>query len=594
VVPGPGLDPMVALATSLHASPGVYALLLGSGVSTGAGVPTGWEVARSLVAKVAAAMYPDDAAGPTEAADDPEGWWTEHGDGAPLGYSTLLSTLAPTSAARQALLRGYFEPTDDDRAEGKKVPGPAHHAIAQLVARGTVRLILTTNFDRLSERALEEAGISPQVLHRVEQLAPATPLAHARATVVKLHGDYADLDQLNTTTELSAYPAELEVFLRRVFDEYGLVVSGWSGDWDHALVSVFERVASRRYPLFWASYSTPGAAASQLIAQHKAVVLAGYSADEFFPGVVGRLEALDRLSDPPPTAAVAVARLKRALPDPVRRIEAFDIIDQEVSRLVTRVRDTSRHPLGGGQFAEHLSSYHADSDTLLRLLADGVFHDDGTHAQLWARALDRLMAARTFFSGAFNEHVEALRHYPALLALWVSGVACVLSQKEGLLARLLAITSKPSIGARTAVPAAYALHPVRILDEQLVNGIGRWGETRWTYPQSHLLREEAREPLAGVEPDDGAYSDACDRLEYLASLALMTRTVEFQRFPWWGEFMGEQQWSAEGYDLGAQITSEIEDAWPFLAYPGFGGDTATAKEANDRLIEWIQKHGRRW
>ena len=34
-------DPLVMLATGLHAKPGVYAVLLGSGVSTGADIPTG-------------------------------------------------------------------------------------------------------------------------------------------------------------------------------------------------------------------------------------------------------------------------------------------------------------------------------------------------------------------------------------------------------------------------------------------------------------------------------------------------------------------------------------------------------------------------
>lgn len=259
-----------------------------------------------------------------------------------------------------------------------------------------------------------------------------------------------------------------------------------------------------------------------------------------------------------------------------------------------RVNDTSRHPRGGGQYAEHLSSYRSDSDTLLRLLAEGVFHDDGTNAQLWERALARLLAARTFFSGSFTEHVEALRHYPALLSLWVSGVACVLSRKEELLARLFAITSKPWIGDREPVPAAYALHPVRILEENLLNGIGRWGQTRWIYPQSHLLREEAREPLAVVEPNDALYADACDRLEYLASLALMTERLELRRYPWWGEFMGEQRWRSGDFDLGAQIASEIHDDWPFLVYPGFAGKSATAKEANARLLEWIEEHARRW
>lgn len=55
--PGAVLDPM--LATSVHASPDVYVLLLGSGVSTGTSVLTGWQVVSDLVRKVAAAQAPD-------------------------------------------------------------------------------------------------------------------------------------------------------------------------------------------------------------------------------------------------------------------------------------------------------------------------------------------------------------------------------------------------------------------------------------------------------------------------------------------------------------------------------------------------------
>ena len=34
------------MAFNLHNSPGVYALLLGSGISRDAGVPTGWEIVK--------------------------------------------------------------------------------------------------------------------------------------------------------------------------------------------------------------------------------------------------------------------------------------------------------------------------------------------------------------------------------------------------------------------------------------------------------------------------------------------------------------------------------------------------------------------
>jgi SIR2-like protein len=321
---GRALDPMVALSTSVHASPGVYALLLGSGVSTSVGISTGWQIVTDLVRRCAVASNPDKF-DPVEfsndAARDPEAWWQKYGAGTPLGYSSLLAELAPTPAARHALLAGYFEPSDVELDEQTKIPGLAHKAIAKLVSRGTIRVILTTNFDRLLERALEEEGVAPQVIHRTEQIDGATPLPHARVTVIKLHGDYADLDKRNTIDELSAYPPEVDQLLDRVLDEYGLIVSGWSGDWDVALVAALERCRSRRYPLYWCAYASPSESARRLIDQHNGVVIGGVGADDFFRDLEARLDALDYLASPLPSRDMAIAQLKRALPNPQRRIE---------------------------------------------------------------------------------------------------------------------------------------------------------------------------------------------------------------------------------------------------------------------------------
>lgn len=48
------IEPELKLAIALHSSPGVYALLLGSGLSSAAGVPTGWQVTLDLIRKLAA------------------------------------------------------------------------------------------------------------------------------------------------------------------------------------------------------------------------------------------------------------------------------------------------------------------------------------------------------------------------------------------------------------------------------------------------------------------------------------------------------------------------------------------------------------
>jgi hypothetical protein len=47
--PVPGLEPLTSPAMCVHAAPGVYALLLGAGVSRAAGLPTGWDTVTDLV-----------------------------------------------------------------------------------------------------------------------------------------------------------------------------------------------------------------------------------------------------------------------------------------------------------------------------------------------------------------------------------------------------------------------------------------------------------------------------------------------------------------------------------------------------------------
>ncbi len=49
------IDPLISLAFALHNAKSAYALLLGSGVSRAAGIPTGWEIVIDLTRGLAAA-----------------------------------------------------------------------------------------------------------------------------------------------------------------------------------------------------------------------------------------------------------------------------------------------------------------------------------------------------------------------------------------------------------------------------------------------------------------------------------------------------------------------------------------------------------
>ena len=183
ITPTVGVDPRVALATSLHAAPGLYAALAGSGMSRAAGIPTGWEVVQDLARKVALPEGVDLSV--LEQA--PEEWFAAR-FGRDLRYDELLAELTRTDAERQAVLRSYFDPPPS--VGGPIEPTAGHHALATLCSAGRVRVVLTTNFDRLIERAITEAGVAVQVLATTEDVDGMSPLQHAPATVIKLHGDY--------------------------------------------------------------------------------------------------------------------------------------------------------------------------------------------------------------------------------------------------------------------------------------------------------------------------------------------------------------------------------------------------------------------
>ena len=313
---------MHSLAFAVHAGRGVYALLLGSGVSRAAKIPTGWEITLDLIRRLADLS--------NEPPASPDAWYRQKHGKAP-DYSALLEDLAKTGAERQQLLRQYVEPTAEEREQGEKAPTAAHHAIARLAANGYVKVIITTNFDRLLESALREAGVEPHVISTDDQVKGAVPIVHAPCTVFKLHGDYLDTRIRNTPQELEKYSQEYDRLLDRIFDEFGLIVCGWSGEWDTALRHAFQRTASRRYTTYWTVHGELGEEGKRLITHRKAETISIQDADSFFPLLADHVESIEEFSRPHPLSTqIAVATAKRYVPDEQSNIRLHDLVNDLV------------------------------------------------------------------------------------------------------------------------------------------------------------------------------------------------------------------------------------------------------------------------
>ena len=403
-------DPTTRLAFSMHENKGVYAVLIGSGLSKTAGIPTGWEITLELIRKAALSSGAEEQI-------DWEAWYLKE-TGKQPSYSALLEEVASTQSERRAIIQGFLEPTDDERERGVKLPTPAHRAIAEMIRSKHVRVIITTNFDQLMENALRDVGITPTVVSSHDQLLGAEPLTHSHCYILKIHGDYKDARILNTDVELDAYPPEFNAILDRIIDEFGLVIAGWSGEWDNALREAFMRAPSRRYPTFWISRGALGPRAQELVDHRKAVVAKVSGADEFFEALNLKLQTLaENHQSDPASLDLMIAMAKRFMSKPEYNIRLDDLLTAEHRRLMVSLTPIfSDKGKLGKDAAKWKETYEHVTSPLAHLVAAiGRWGDDAAHAMVLSTIRDLVATAVKSPQGMFNVGWLRMRLYPAFL-----------------------------------------------------------------------------------------------------------------------------------------------------------------------------------
>ena len=582
------IDPVESLAFSLQANPRVYALLLGSGVSRAARIPTGWEIVNHLLARLAASTSatPD---------TDLEQWYIQT-HGSPPDYSRLLNDLAKTPAERQGLLRPYFEPSAQERTEGLKLPTDAHKAIARLVGNGFIKVIVSTNFDRLMESALEDQSIIPTVMSTPDQVEGSPALDHLDCCLFKVHGDYIDTRIRNTPSELDDYPEPLKQLLHRIFDDYGLIVCGWSAAWDTALRDALCRVQSRRYTTYWATHGSPSEEATQLIRHRGAQVISIDAADTFFCSLEQKVDSIQALSTRHPlSTAAAVETLKRYLPREEHAIQLYDHIDSTVAELVRATSGTG-FEIDAPQpktptITDRLHRYESASETLLSMAAVGGLWATAANCIGWERAAERL-ATMPRQLGQASLVWSHLRAYPGVMFLYALGLGAIEADNLSILTRIF---RKPVTDLSRGEPESSSVLRVLIkhrdeADDLVKNQIEGLENNR--APMSSRLQYALREPLNPTMSDETKYVMTFDTFEIMAALAF----AQISRAdPYYGGWfpLGLYLWRS---DNRRRIISRIEesinvnlDASPFVT-SGLFGDTA--KECLQMISDFGEYVGR--
>jgi len=578
------------LAISLHTNPGVYALLLGSGVSRAAGVPTGWEIVLDLIRKVAAVEG-------EEPQPNPETWHHQR-FGEPPGYAKLLDRLTTTAAERMALLRSYFQPTEEEREQGLKTPSLAHQAIATFAKHGYIRMILTTNFDRLIERALEEEGVVPDVISSDDDLQGAMPYVHSRCVVVKLHGDYRDTRTKNTPEELENYSQALNESLGRVLDEFGLIICGWSGEWDTALRDAILRSPNRRFATYWLAKGETTEEAQHIIQHRRAEVIQIESADMFFTELIEKVESLRELERPHPlSTAVAVETVKRYLAEPRHRIRLRDLIHEETEQVYHKLRSERfgmQVPKPTKElFQQRMREYEAVVERLVAMLAALSYHDEGEKAYLLTQCIERLVQ---FARGERSSRLDDLQFYPALLVIYAAGISALAAKRFRHLAAILRTPQYHDQRCRQRRPAINALRVSSVFSR----GADKWvphedAESPLT-PANNYLFDLLRPMLHDYMPDDTKFEETFDTFEYLLALTYMDLMPEpgvpIGRFA--RVYKYPETWERSPLAEFARVEPEKGVDGELLRAGFFGGSVDRFKEIVQTHRDGLQEVTREW
>ncbi|MGA2480484.1 MAG: SIR2 family protein [Spirochaetia bacterium] len=567
------LEAMIALSFAVYSSPGVYALLLGSGVSRSAGIPTGWEIVKDLTTKFAM-LCGEDAKG------DPLAWYRARENKEP-DYSELVQEFAKTPADRRELLRSYFEPTTDEKSRGIKTPTRAHKAIASLVADGYIRIILSTNFDRLMETALQNAGVTPVIIGTPDATKGVPPLAHLRCAVIKIHGDYLDTRIKNTPSELAQYDKRTNILLDQILDQYGLIVCGWSAQWDTALRDAISRQRSRRYSLFWAAQRPVEGLAADLLSSVGGQHIISKDADSLFEDLTEKIHRLAEVAAArhPISPVLAIASVKRYIADSPPRILLHDLVHDECEKLYSGISE-AHFPATPGfsdqELLRRVNNYEQQSEILRAILITGCYWGQKDDTSLWIKTIERIANVPGYQNG-LTVWIN-LSRYPALILLYSAGLAMIAAQN---LVALSALFSFPRI--------ILNINAIRVMEQSVGQRLP--GKERHYTPTSEHLFELLRDPLREYLPDDIDYQSTFDRFEYLLGLAFADLSGDSSWGPIGCFAWREQHFRREApviVAVGLEAEKEGDD-WPFLSKTLFDTSISRFREVKIGYDAFLQK-----
>ncbi|MFA6583894.1 MAG: SIR2 family protein [Elusimicrobiaceae bacterium] len=320
------IDPIIPLAYNMADGCARYALFIGAGVSKDAGIPSGMDILLGTLKLIK--QMEDKSGAPISDAEIREYYKKKFANST---YSDIIASVFPSNEEQRGYLQNIFAGIS---------PGKAHRLIADFVRRGFIKFIITTNFDRLLEQALDEVGLNGKYTVISEDEAKfSKPWNQEKfCRIYKIHGTIEKGKIRNTKKDLSALPRDLCADIRDIVERHGLIVLGYAANEDDESVSAI--LKNRRfsgYSLYWAAWQGKlSENAREMLARQNGISINIESAGDFLADLYARIE-IARSNSEQTKSAVYQTRFKNMFLSPASDIEILHAIDDERQKIIRRI-----------------------------------------------------------------------------------------------------------------------------------------------------------------------------------------------------------------------------------------------------------------
>ncbi len=321
------IKPIIPLAVNLADGRRRFILFCGAGISKDAGVPSGQDILIDTLTKI----YQQEQKKEKFSKEEVVKWYQKNKSLKDMSYSEMLDLVYPGMEQKRLYLNSFFE--------GKQ-PGETHETIAKMIGAGLIRLIITTNFDNLIEKALDMEGFSDRysVIATNDQAKNSDTWDKVEiCRIYKIHGDKDQGPIRNSPVELEKLDEYIERDFQELINRHGVLVLGYSGE-DEGVIRCFERREHYRYPIYWQYRGDVNKRVKNLILNQDGVLMRYDRASELLNELLDRVEVVRRGSETDTTETI-----KRSYEQLLIRNNPLEIkvrIEEERSRYLDDVRST--------------------------------------------------------------------------------------------------------------------------------------------------------------------------------------------------------------------------------------------------------------